>query len=113
MRWKDCFRWRAYERVSSGRVSERGRLGWRVAWARGTLGEEPDEELLLVDLALERLVGPLLEDGISRLGLGACLSSRCDGWDENELEEELVWLVGTSEVLEGDCARLVGGWELC
>lgn len=71
-----------------------------LAWTSSTLSEEPDEELLLVDLALERLVGPLLEDCVGWLTAGG----RC--WcylgDEDELEEEFVRLVGAREILECD-----------
>lgn len=39
------------------------------------------------------------------------LGSWCDGWDEDELEEKLVWLVGAGKVLEGDFELSVGLFE--
>ena len=59
----------------------------------------------LVDLALERVVGPLLEDCVG--WLAARSWCWCDFGDENELEEEFVGLVGAGEVLECDCPSLV------
>lgn len=54
----------------------------------------------------------MLENGVGWFSMGSTgLSNWCDGWDENELEEELVWLVGAGEVLEGDYNLLGHGFD--
>ena len=93
----------AYQITTRGnRVSQWSALERCIAWTGGALGEEPHEQLLLVDLAFQCLVGPLLEDSVGWLVGGAGGGSGLNARDEDELEEEFVGLVGAGEVLEGD-----------
>lgn len=100
MRRKYQIRWVSYNCAISHRRSLDSCTCRTLAWTSSALSKEPDEQLLLVDLTLERFVGPLLEDCVGWLAAG--------GWcwcylgDEDELEEEFVGLVGAGEVLECD-----------
>lgn len=100
MRRKYQARWVSYKCAISHRRSLDFCTCHALAWTSSAFSQEPDEQLLLVDLALERFVGPLLEDCVG------WLAARGRRWcylgDEDELEEEFVGLVRAGEVLECD-----------